>query len=222
MTSSQKTKNKQVLFAILGIIAFGVIIALFQTAHGKHSQVAESQHKLIAGTILPQARVISDFTFTSNTNKRYTKQNLLGHWTIMFFGYTHCDYICPITMASLAKMYRTLEGEISPQQLPTVVMVSVDPARDSAKAMNRYIKSFNKTFIGIRSNKTETAALEKQMNVASQKAPQKTTQNNQNYTVTHSAQIMVLNPQGNLQAFLSYPHEADQMAKDFITISHMK
>ena len=167
----------------------------------------------IAGLFLPMPKEIADFQLTDNTGKAFNKDNLKGHWTMMFFGFTNCGMVCPTTMASLNSMYRTLQQQIPDKQLPNVVMVSVDPERDTQEKMNDYVTTFNKNFIGARAELPEITQLEKELHLVAVKMQAGTGKNQ--YTINHSAEIMVFNPEGKLQAFMSYPHDAQQMVIDY-------
>lgn len=172
----------------------------------------------IDGFYLPKSQLIKDFHLTDNHGKSFDKNNLLGHWTLMFFGFTNCGMICPSTMSALNGMYQQLEKQLPAQQLPQVVMVSVDPERDTVTRMNSYINAFNKHFIGVRGDSSETIALQKQLHIVAEKM-QVEGQGKDHYTINHTAEIMVINPKGELQAYFSYPHEAEQMVRDFKLIS---
>ena len=93
------------------------------------------------GTLLDKPREVRPFALTGIDNVSFNNASLQGHWTMMFFGFTSCSSICPTTMAELGKMYRLLE-EKGVKTLPRVVMVSVDPERDSLDKLNHYELSF--------------------------------------------------------------------------------
>lgn len=171
----------------------------------------------IDGVMLPQTKATENFNLTDNHGKSFTQENLKGHWTMVFFGFTNCGMVCPTTMAALSDMYKSLGNDLSANQLPQVVMVSVDPDRDSVQRMNDYVAAFNPSFIGIRGGIGETITLENQLHIAAAKI-QTDEKGKDHYTINHSAEILLFNPKGELQAYLSYPHEARQMAKDYKTI----
>jgi protein SCO1/2 len=171
----------------------------------------------IDGVYLREPRAIIDFTLTDNAGKPFTQAHLKGHWTMLFFGFTNCGMVCPTTMAALNEMYKRLEPELAADKLPQVVMVSVDPDRDSVERMDEYVKGFNPHFIGARAEMPQIEALEKELHLISLRQ-QAASGNKNQYAVNHSAEIMVFNPEGKLQAFMSYPHKADQMALDYKAI----
>lgn len=168
----------------------------------------------IAGVYLAQPTGIADFQLMDHLGKSFTKENLKGHWTFLFFGFTNCGMVCPTTMVALNKMYQLLEKDFPPDQLPQIVLISVDPDRDTTQRLKDYVNAFNPHFIGVRGDIQTTTILEKQLHIVAIKMLAEG-QGKDHYTINHSAEVMVFNPQAKLQAFLSYPHQAEQMAKDY-------
>lgn len=169
----------------------------------------------IDGVVLNKPRVISDFNLTADNGNTFTHEDLTKHWSLVFFGFTSCGYVCPTTLSALNKMYGQLRAQLPAPLLPKVVMVSVDPDRDSVPRMHEYMQGFNPNFVGVRGSLQQTQILAQQMSVVFSKSD---SGNSDNYMVNHSAEIMLIDPNGNLRAFLSYPHDATQMAQDYITV----
>lgn len=169
------------------------------------------------GTYLQNPRAVNPFSLMGTDNKVFNNESLKGHWTLMFFGFTRCGYLCPTTMAELAKMYRTLEKK-GVTELPQVVMVSVDPQRDSLEKMRYYVKAFHKNFYGSRGDEAQVNAMTREMGVAFSKVPNKSSSNPEDYDVEHSGAIIVFNPKGELNAFFTTPHHADVLAKDYLML----
>lgn len=131
-----------------------------------------------------------------------------------FFGFTNCGYLCPTTMAELAKMYRTLEEE-GVQPLPRVVMVSIDPDRDNLEKLNQYVKAFDPHFYGARGSDEIVKQMTREMGIAYAKIAIPNDNDPHNYDVQHSGAVMVFNPNGELNAFFTTPHQANLLAKDY-------
>jgi protein SCO1/2 len=216
MTTSHKN-----ITTTLVIMAVVIVVALsgffYHIKHKNHSPEQIAMNINIDGTVLPSPRIIHPFNLTDNHDKPFNNTNLKGHWTLMFFGFTNCGYVCPTTLSALNTMYTNLKSQLPPDLLPQIVMVSVDPERDSTTRINDYVRSFNPTFIGARANLAETTALANQMSAVFSKVQMP----NGDYTINHSAEIMLLDPNGNLRAFFSYPHKADQMLHDYVAIVHV-
>lgn len=214
MTSSRNKIN-----ATIAILVVVIVAALGGTLyHSKQKNDSANQAMAITvdGTVLPTPRIIHPFSLTDNHDHPFNNANLKGHWTLLFFGFTNCGYVCPTTLSALNTMYTNLKSQLPADLLPQIVMVSVDPERDTTTRINDYIKSFNPAFLGAHADIAQTTALANQMSVVFSKVPMP----NGDYTINHSAEIMLLDPNGNLRAFFSYPHKADQMQHDYIAIIH--
>lgn len=192
---------------LLAVIALASGIFLFQHVHLRGKLNTSQFH----GTLLDHPRELRSFSLMGIDNKPFDNGSLQGQWTMIFFGFTHCGYLCPTTMAELSKMYRLLE-EQKVKILPRVMMISVDPKRDDIVTLNRYVKAFNPHFYGAIGEEASIRAMTREMGVAYEKVPSK---DSENYDVDHSGTVMLFNPQGQLRAFFTTPHQADLLAKDF-------
>lgn len=200
-----------ILMSVVMVTAFVFYFGVFRTPSHQYDRIN------IDGTYLTTAIPTTDFALTDNHNASFTKENLKGHWTMMFFGFTNCGMVCPTTLDALNKMYNLMQKNMKSDQLPQVVFVSVDPDRDSVKRINDYVMAFNSHFIGVRAEIAETIALEKQFHIVAAKMEVDGKGKNQ-YTINHTAEILVINPQAELQALLSFPHEPEQLVKDYKAI----
>lgn len=169
------------------------------------------------GTYLENPRAVNHFALTGTDNQAFTNASLKGHWTLVFFGFTNCGYVCPTTMAELGKMYRILQDKLV-KDLPQVVMVSIDPERDNVEKLGAYVNSFQAGFYGARGNEQDIKAMTREMGIAYAKVANKDSSDQQNYDIQHSGAIMLFNPQGELNAFFTTPHHADLLAKDYMLL----
>jgi protein SCO1/2 len=199
----------KIIVLIIAILIAGLYFGVFRQP--------VTQNVKISGVFLPHSTPIKEFSLTDTTKKSFTAADLKGHWTLLFFGFTNCGMVCPTTMAALNMMYQILEKGLPVSQLPQVMMITVDPERDTLARMAEYIASFNVHFKGARGESSQINALENQLHIAAVKL-QADGAGKDHYTINHTAEIMVINPKGEVQAFLSYPHHAEEMAKDYKTI----
>jgi len=188
---------------------------------------ARSNFSPIQGTILSPARKLSIPALSKDDGETFTLDDLTGHWSLLFFGYTNCPDICPVTMGVLAKAKKTATtiNHIFPQ----VVFVSVDPERDKQEMLSDYVRYFDKDFIGVTGESALIKALALQMSVVYMKMPaenaaeagSKDDDAGNNYTVDHSSALLLLNPEGKLAAFFNPPHDPDTILKDFQTVVNL-
>lgn len=171
----------------------------------------------INGVLLPQSQPIAPFKLMDDNGQAFTQKNLQGKWTFMFFGFTNCGMVCPTTMTVMNKMVLALDKELPADQRPNVVFVTVDPERDTTEKLHKYVKTFNPAFIGLRGSAAETKEVIKQFHIAAIKMETEGKSKNQ-YSINHTSEILLINPQGRLQAYLSYPPKKEQLIEDYKNI----
>lgn len=209
MSEIIRKKNRYFLLITLVFVAtFISAMIYFGVLH------RSSKNIKIDGVFLQQATSVSPFNLTDQNGDAFTQSNLKGRWTFLFFGFTNCGYVCPTTLTELNKMYKTLEKELPNKQLPQIVLVTVDPERDTISRMKDYVNAFNPNFVGVRADLSVTEQLERELHIVAVKMQSKD-QSSDHYSINHSAEILLFNPEGKIQAYLSYPHQADQMAADY-------
>jgi protein SCO1/2 len=208
--SAQKNNVKKTVAVLLVFIALitGVYVAQ-QYPSKKKIDLSEFN-----GTLLKKPREINQFSLTGTDNQVFSNESLKGKWTLFFFGFTNCGFVCPTAMAELAKMYRILEeSQVSP--LPRVVLISIDPERDNQDKLKSYVKAFHKQFYGARGAEEVVREMTKEMGIAYAKIALPGSAEGENYDMQHSGAIMLFNPQGELAAFFTTPHQATLLAKDY-------
>lgn len=181
------------LFAVLAMAA-GFWLATKLTTSENVSQPQ------IQGAVVNPARQIAVPELTRHDGKPFTNEDLRGHWTLVFFGYTHCPDICPVTMNVLAEAKKK-----APVDFPQVVFISVDPQRDSVAMLGDYVHYFDPQFTGVTGDEKMIQALTLQTSVVYMKVPG-ASGNENDYLVDHSSSILLINPEGQLAAFLRAPH----------------
>jgi len=184
---------------------------IFNTKHG-HARSVESDY--LSATILEVPKSIKHFNLVDKNGTSFTNKNLNGHWTLMFFGFTNCPYICPTTMTELTEAYKKLKTLKKPN-VPMILMVSVDPERDNPSRIKDYVNSFNKSFNALTGDKKELLSLASSMSVSFSKVSPDSSSSKNQYNVDHSATILLVNPEGNLQAYFSMPHLAGDIVNNF-------
>lgn len=205
-------KNRINLTVILSLAFVALVTGFFVSQHlHKPRTIDVSQFH---GTLLESPRGVNDFSLTGIDNQVFNNQSLKGQWTLIFFGFTQCGYLCPTTMAELAKMYRSLD-EKGVKPLPRVVMISIDPERDDLQKLAHYVTSFDPHFYGARGEEEAIKKMTREMGIAYAKVAIPTDSDAQNYDVQHNGAVMLFNPQGQLSAFFTTPHQALTLAKDY-------
>ncbi|KTD39966.1 SCO family protein [Legionella parisiensis] len=208
-------KAKSVTFTVVILLALaGLFSGIFvgQHVHFKKKIDDSTFH----GTYLENPRPVNQFSLTGIDAKSFDNKSLKGKWTVLFFGFTSCGYVCPTTMAELTKMYHLLEDK-GVKNLPRVVMISIDPERDNQEKLSSYVTSFHPDFYGARGDEESIKLMTREMGIAYAKVIEKGN-DSKNYDIQHSGALMLFNPQGELNAFFTTPHHADLLAKDYLLL----
>lgn len=200
--------NKRFLtFIIFAILALALGLGV-NRCHSAKNQITHP----IAGTNIDQPQPVPEFHLINGLGRPFTNHNLKGHYSLLFFGFTHCQSICPLTMAMLTQLYTDLKAEKLP--LPQVIFITLDPKRDTAKAVNAYVKAFNPNFIGLTGPSAGIHQLSKQMGVVYIQAQQSKASDN-NYQIDHSGTLYLVNPEAKLVAIFSPPHDEANIKQDY-------
>lgn len=162
-----------------------------------------------AATEWPQQRSLPSVSFTDQNGHAFSSADLAGEFSLVFFGFTNCPDICPLSLAVLAEAKRQL-GETR-RAVPRIVLVSVDPARDTPAALKSYLARFDPEFTGLTAAEKELAPLLDALGVTVMKR----TLGGSQYTMTHNPQVFVVAPNGNVIATLSSADSADAVVRDY-------
>jgi protein SCO1/2 len=164
---------------------------------------------LSATLLYPQPRELQPFELRRTDGTVFDQAALRGHWTLMFFGFTNCPDVCPTTLASLRAIGKVLAGD---QAAPAVgmVFVSVDPERDTPKVLHDYVAYFSRDIVAVTADIPKLEALSKDLGVVFAKSPL----DGGGYTMDHSAQILLLDPQGRLAGIMRPPHDPAAIVAD--------
>ncbi len=193
-----------VLALVLALIAgtAGILVA----RHTTHPPVSS-----IEGLLWPNPRTLASFNVIDQDGAPFTQDNLRGRWSLLFFGFTHCPDICPVTLSVLAQAKARLTAAAGETPLQ-VIFVSVDPERDGPAQLAEYVRYFDRSFLGLGGTPDQIQALTSQLGVAFFRGPATAAGE---YSVDHSAAIFVIDPQLRMVGVLSAPHQLESLVRRF-------
>ena len=163
--------------------------------------------------LLQASKPLPEFNLTLVGGVPFTRASLSGHWSLLYFGYTHCPDVCPTTLVELDRLLTQLRKPATPP--PQVYFVSVDPKRDSLDLLKTYVTYFNPTFLGATGELDQLKQLTIPLGADFSYGP---AGKDGNYTVTHAAFVMLVDPQGQETAIFMPPLAAPRMAADYRAI----
>jgi protein SCO1/2 len=133
-----------------------------------------------------------------------------GKAVVVFFGFTHCPDVCPTTLADMAGVMKQLGPQADRVQM---VFITVDPERDTAQALDQYVHAFDPRFIALRGDPAATQRVAKDFKIFYEKRKE-----GDSYTVDHSAQSYVFDPQGRLRLLVRPQGIAADLPDDLRTL----
>ena len=197
------------------------------------------------GTLLfPQAMSLSPFELVDKNGKPFTNTDLQGSWNLLFFGFTACPDICPITMSELQKFYVGLEGSELINST-NVILVSIDPFNDNPEKMKAYAESFHGHFQGLTGDYTSVSRLAKELFISHDVPPmgkaleqpttkhqpkeeqmhsqhsahgQEAGEEQRSYSIEHSGHVALINDEGEFQGVMRFPHRYRLMLEAYTKI----
>lgn len=192
-----------VIFLIVGSFVYTMI---------KPRPLSDAALRANNAYMFEQPRDLGEFALVDDENQPFTIASLQHKWTLLFFGYTYCPDICPTTMASLSQFYSKLEPEYAKDT--QIVMVSVDPARDTPEKLRQYVRYFNPQFRGVTGEFLALQQFATSLNIPFRKVPN----GGDNYQIDHSGSIAIINPNGHYVGFFKAPHGVEKLVQNYPSI----
>ncbi len=198
--------NRALLIAVasLGALAAGLLAGRLLDTAGPEGPVTQR------ATVLDVPRALPAFSLVADDGGALDADRLKGNWTLVFFGFTHCPDICPTTLATVARAI----DDVPAGERPQVLLVSVDPERDTPEKLDTYLGYFDPAFLGATGDLDAIEAFATSVGAVFMHTPD----DGGGYTVDHSAALFLLDPQVRLAAVFSAPHSAQEIGPDLSAI----
>ena len=200
--------NRGILLTVGGCLGFmALIFGLFLSRFYTPRELTIDEYKALGAYFLDPPRQLADFRLLDDGGKSFLPEQFENKWNILFFGFTYCPDICPITMKQMSDVKNSL-GDISGQI--RFFLVSVDPDRDKPENLRVYLDNFDKSFKGLTGEIDQIYRFSTQVN-----APFFPVVNNPdaNYTVDHSGSLVLINPEAKYAGFFRAPHDTNKLIK---------
>jgi protein SCO1/2 len=134
---------------------------------------------------------------------------------LLFFGYTYCPDVCPLTLVELAALKRALATAPRAEGLE-YYLISVDPGRDTPERLREYVAYFDPEFHGLTGSPQALAALAGATETLFA-IPEG--QHAEHYLVSHSANLVLVNPRAEVHAIFTPPHDPARLAADYLEVT---
>ena len=198
---------------IIGCTVLGATLGIFTARYYQPGTPAKPE---IQGLLWPNPREVRPFEALDQDGKPFGLAELSGKWSFLFFGYTHCPDICPVTLAVLGQVYNKLEEQKLADNIQ-VIFASVDPERDTPDVIKSYVSYFNKNFIGLTGTEVQIDSLARQIGIVHARGEETAPGD---YTVDHTASVFLISPDNKLLGIFSAPQNVDDIISRFRAISN--
>ena len=164
-------------------------------------------------TELPEPRPLADVRFVDKSGAPARLSDFKGDYTLLFFGFTNCPDVCPLTLSLLAQVRADIASR-APKLTPRVLFVSVDPSRDTPERITAYLNGFDPEFAGVTASDADLEPLLAMLGVAVEKHEH----GGASYNVVHNSAIYVLDANAEWIAVSTAPHDPTIVASDYLRI----
>jgi protein SCO1/2 len=196
------------MLRVLVVALVVLVAAIFMIPRGQRGGALQ------ATTLLPEPRPLPDVELVDTRRQPLHLRDLRGRYTLLFFGFTNCPDVCPLTLKALADTRAELARRAPGVIPPRVVFVSVDPQRDSPERIAAYVAQFDADFIGGTAADPVLEPLLAALGVAVEKHAHGDT----HYNVMHGTAVYILNPEAEWIAVAKGPHDPGVLATDYLKL----
>ncbi|HXF61008.1 MAG TPA: SCO family protein [Caldilineaceae bacterium] len=161
------------------------------------------------GVLIQSPREAQDFTLMTSTGEPMSLSDFRGRYVLLYFGYTYCPDVCPTTLNDLANMVKAL-GDKRAENVQ-VILVSVDPERDTPEHLAAYLPAFHADFLGMTGTVEQIQAVASQFGIYFEHHE---ADEQGNYMVDHTSAVTVIDPDGQVRMVFPYGVTGADMAAD--------
>lgn len=207
--------NRTTVYVLIVALAAGLGLWAAQSFFG---QQPAAQPETTAVRLLPQPRELPAFTLRQSDRTQLVPGELRGHWTVVFLGFTHCPDICPTTLAELAQAQKQW-ADLPEAVRPRVLFISVDPDRDTPDHVGEYAHAFHRDTLAATADIPALEAFARSLSLVFMKVPPPEDADPSQYSVDHSAALVVLDPQARMAGVIQPPLDPQAIAADLLLLT---
>ena len=192
--------KKSIWIFVLGLVLGLVLVAVIA--------LPRLQPYTFHGTVLQSPKPAPDFELTANLGQKVSLKDFKGKVVMLYFGYTFCPDVCPATLSELRGTMDILDAQAKDVQ---VIMISVDPERDTPEMLAEYVTHFHPSFLGVTGTPEEIAEVTTLYGIfyEAHEGTEAT-----GYLVDHTATVMVIDQEGYLKLVFPFGTPAEDIAED--------
>lgn len=193
---------KSILWIGIGaLVGMALVLGLWQLSERNYS---------FQGSLIDPPAEAADFELLDQSGNPYRLSDKQGKVVLVFFGYTNCPDVCPVTLSEFRRVKQQL-GEQADQV--DFVFVTVDPERDNAGRLKAYLAGFDPAFIGLSGDLAELQQVWADYGVL---VEQREAGSAAGYLVDHTARVYAIDKQGNWRLTYPFGMESEKLTRDVI------
>ena len=204
---------------ILGILGVVVVVTLtlwfWYSPTTVPSLIEGETESILAGKIFRQPKPLYPFQLLDHDGKVFDINRLRGQWSFLFFGYTHCPDVCPMTLITYKEIHRRLLTRLNSLTNIQFIFISVDPQRDTPELLKQYVGYFHPDFIGVTGTPSALRDFAQPLGIFYRQVERP---GEGTYWVEHSGSILLIDPQARLTALFPAPHHSRDLVAAYLQI----
>ena len=208
----QQSSKKVLPVGTIFIFSLWVLAGVMAYSYWNSRTAVATPPAELMGVLRPAPKLLENFSLVDQSRQSFNQTSLIGNWTFLFFGFTSCPDVCPTTLSILNTIDQQLKTGSQKATNTQVVLVSVDPNRDTPEKLAEYIAYFNPEFIAATGSKAELDKFTS-MTGAGYIFEEETSPGV--YQVNHTSAIFLIDPQARLVASFSQPHRPDTIVEQY-------
>jgi len=166
-----------------------------------------------AGTLIDPPHAVEDFTLIDQHGQAFRLGNERNHLALIYFGYTYCPDVCPMTLADMVRVKQILRTKAD---AVTFLMITVDPERDTPRALEQRLAVFDPTFVGLTGDRTTLQRVWNDFGVYVER--EETQGSATGYLMAHSASLYLVDQQKRLRLTFPFGMKPEAIASDIVHI----
>jgi protein SCO1/2 len=202
MNSTNKTNRSIALTVGLSLVVVALMVLAIVVKTLGDRPTLKQQLELVNGVHFDTPRRVPEVELMRHDGDPFSTAQWQGKWDLITFGYSYCPDICPTNMADMNVALQQLTA-LGLADRVRFWLVTVDPERDSVAQLSLYVPYFNPAFVGLTGADDQLATLANQLGAVYFREGN----GEEDYTVAHSDNYAIVDPDGNLTTLLRPPHK---------------
>lgn len=207
----QRRARRSLVAAAVAVMAGATVVAvLLSRTPGSSGDWAQAPARVQA-VMWPEPRPLADFELTAQDGRAFRRESLRGQWNFLFFGYTACPDVCPMSLQAMREMRRHLLEADAAAADYRFILVSVDPANDRPEDLAAYLEWFGPAFTGLTGDPAELDRLARSLAVKYEVFED----GEGGRSIDHTSSVLVVDPEARMVGALPAPLRPTAMLGQF-------